>query len=190
MRIILASQSIARRKLLEQIGVSVEVIPSNISELPHTGSAIRKLVLTNALRKAENISGRFQEGLIIGADTAVYADKRIIGKPRSKKEALETLLFLTSRPHWVYTAVAVIDSATGKEVTAVEKTKVFMHPLEKKDIADYFKKVSPLDKAGGFDIQGRGALFIRRVEGCFYTVVGLPLFRLGQLLKEFGVRII
>ena len=92
-------------------------------------------------------------------------------------------------PQWVYTGLAVIDIDNGKTFTAYEKTKIYMQRLSESAIKKYFKKVSPLGKAGGFDIQGPGSIFIDRIEGCFYNVVGLPLAKLAKMLKKSGVDI-
>ena len=132
---------------------------------------------------------KFSSGVIIGADTVVLAGGKIIGKPKNKKSAIKILKFLSKRPQWVYTGVAVIDIDNNRTFTAYEKTKIYMQRLSDTEIRNYFKKVSPLDKAGAFDIQGVGGIFIDRVEGCFYNVVGLPLAKLAGLLKKAGVDI-
>jgi septum formation protein len=118
----------------------------------------------------------------------VYASKgRLILKPRDMKEARKNLKELMAHPHWVYSGVAIVDARTGRQEIGYEKTKVFMTKLMDKSIDRYHQLVSPLDKAGGFDIEGKGALFIPRIEGCYFNVVGLPLARLAEMLKKFGV---
>ena len=92
-----------------------------------------------------------------------------------------------AKPHWVYSGVAIVDAKTGQQEIGWEKTRVFMTRLTDKAIDRYHKLVSPLDKAGGFDIEGKGALFIPRIEGCYFNVVGLPLAKLAEMLKKFGV---
>jgi Zn-dependent protease with chaperone function len=111
----------------------------------------------------------------------------IFGKPGNLKKAQAMLKRLSTKPQWVYSGIAVIDKDKGLTRTACEKTKVYMDRLSAQEIRGYFAQVSPLDKAGSFDIQGRGAFFIRRIEGCFYNVVGLPLRRLYRMLKQIGV---
>jgi Zn-dependent protease with chaperone function len=126
---------------------------------------------------------------VIGSDSLVYSgDGEVIGKPRDLKEAKRNLKKLMAKPHWVYTGVAVIDAASGRKRIDYDKTKIFMHMLTDAEIDDYHRHVNPLDKAGGFDIEGRGALFIHRIEGCYFNVVGLPLAKLRVMLKEFGVK--
>jgi hypothetical protein len=112
---------------------------------------------------------------------------RIFGKPNTLADAARMLMVLSRGPQWLYTGLAVIDKQKGSTLVDYEKTKIYMDRLSPKDIRRYFRKVSPLDKAGSFDIQGRGAFFIRRIEGCFYNVVGLPMRRLYRMLKAVGV---
>ncbi len=147
-------------------------------------------VMDNARRKALAAARKAGKGIIIAADTAVLQGRVMCGKPRSMKDAEAMLTRLSAKPHWVYTGVAVCDAGTRRILVACEKTKVYMDPLTLPQIKAYFAKVSPLDKAGSFDIQGRGAFFIRRIEGCYYTVVGLPLRTLFRLLSKLGVSLL
>jgi len=188
-RIILASASPQRRKLMEILGLPFEIIPSKADEITQMTRGCGHLVKTNAMLKAREVAERLGEGLIIGADTVVLSSKsRLILKPSDLKEAKKNLKELMAHPHWVYSGVVVLDAKTGRVESAVEKTKVFMNKLSDTQIDRYHKLVSPLDKAGGFDIEGRGALFIPRIEGCYFNVVGLPVATLAGLLKKFGVQ--
>lgn len=189
-RIILASASKARSALLRQMGLQFTVSESNVREDRRLKASCSDLVMKNAVRKAVDVSGRFDSGVIIAADTIVLVGRRIIGKPKSLKDAFKTLKLLSQKPQWVYTGIAVLDIDNKKTFTAYEKTKVYISRLSDAQIRNYFKKVSPLDKAGSFDVQGPGSIFIDRVEGCFYNVVGLPLAKLSQLLEKTGVYII
>lgn len=126
-------------------------------------------------------------GIVIAADTVVTAGGAVAGKPRDLAEARATLKLLSRRPHWVHTGVAVADVARRRVYTAAERTKVFMRPLSDREINRYFRRVSPLGMAGGFDIQGLGGVFVERVEGCYFNVVGLPLAVLARLLRRAGV---
>jgi septum formation protein len=116
--------------------------------------------------------------------------KRLILKPKDLKEAKKNLIELMEAPHWVYSGLAIVDIRTSKVLVDYEKTKVFMNFLNSKQITRYHRLVSPLDKAGGFDIEGTGALFIPRIEGCYFNVVGLPLAKLTQMLKEFKIEVL
>ncbi|OGX37247.1 MAG: septum formation protein Maf [Omnitrophica WOR_2 bacterium RIFCSPHIGHO2_02_FULL_52_10] len=190
-KLILASGSPQRKKLLKILGVPFAVKVSRAQELSKIKTTCSALVQKNALRKARDVAASLKDGVVIGADTLVYGgNKKIIGKPRDLKDAKHILRILFSKPHWVYTGVAVIDSATGTTLVDYEKTKVFMIPLTDKEIDRYHRKVSPLDKAGGFDIEGGGSVFIHRIEGCYSNVIGLPIAKLACMLKKVGVSIL
>lgn len=186
-KIILASQSKARRKLLRQIGLRFKAVKADVREEHRLTKGPKELVIANALKKAKAAAERFSSGVVIGADTVVLAGGRIIGKPQNLTEAVKTLKLLSRKPQLVYTGLAVIDIENKKVFTGYEETRIYMCRISDQQIRDYFKKVSPLDKAGSFDIQGLGGIFIDRIEGCFYNVVGLPLAKLAKLLKKAGI---
>lgn len=186
-KIILASRSKAREKLLKQIGLRFQVAKSAVTENHRLKKSCRGLVIQNAWAKAFDVARRFHSGVVIGADTVVFAGGKIIGKPKSLQDAFKTLKLLSQKPQWVYTGIAVVDIDHEKAFTDYEKTKIYMYHLTDSQMRSYFKKVSPLDKAGSFDIQGLGSIFIDRIEGCFYNVVGLPLAKLAKLLRKAGV---
>lgn len=188
-QIYLASDSLARRKLLKIFGLRFKVLPGKIKKEKMCGKSYAGIVKSNALNKARAAALRVKDGIIIGADTITVQDGIIFGKPKDLKDAHSMLKRLTKKPQWLYTGIAVIDKDNGKTRVAYEKTKVYMDKLTDKEIENYFSHVSPLDKAGSFDIQAKGAFFIRRIEGCFYNVVGLPLRRLYIMLRELGVKI-
>lgn len=207
-KIYLATDSKARRKVFELFGLKFKVMPSRIRERKRAeGSSFSQLVKKNAEDKAKEVAKRIKSGIVISADTISVQDGKIYGKPKNLKDARNMLKKLSQKPQWVYTGIAVIDKPPhqflktplrrkrnwcgGKDKQRIfvgsEKTKVIMDKLNDREINAYFREVSPLDKAGSFDIQGRGAFFIRRVEGCFYNVVGLPVNRLYKILKAAGV---
>lgn len=189
--IYLASQSKARRQLLGLCGLRFKVLVTRARESRITkGGSYADLVKGNALRKALSAAKKIRKGIVIAADTIVVQNGRVFGKPKGLKQARRMLKQLSSRPHVLYTGVAVTDKESGRTMAACERTRIFMDRLSDEEIIRYFRLVSPLDKAGGFDIQGKGAFFIRRIEGCFYNVVGLPLRRLRLMLKGFGVRLL
>jgi len=189
-KIYLASDSRARKKLLDVFGLKFKVIPSKAKEEKKAGNlSYAKLVKRNALAKAKNVAERVKSGIIIGADTIVVQDGKIFGKPKDSQDARRMLKRLSRKPQWLYTGIALIDKDRQKMKLGCEKTKVYMDKLTGEEIKNYFARVSPLDFAGSFDIQGRGAFFIRRIEGCFYNVVGLPLRRLYLMLKELDVKV-
>jgi len=188
-KIILASQSKQRQRLLKQIGLRFVSAKSDVKEeasLKLKGGCAG-LVMRNALRKAKDVADRFDSGVVIAADTVVLSGRKIIGKPKDLDDAFKTLKIISRKPQWVYTGMAVIDIDNKKVLTDYEKTKIYMYALSDRQIRNYFKKVSPLEKAGSFDIQGLGSIFINRIEGCFNNVIGLPLAKLAKMLKEINV---
>jgi len=189
-KIYLASDSKARKKLLTILGLKFKVISSQAKEKKTRGRlTYPELVKNNALNKAKGVAGKVDSGIIIAADTIVVQGNKIFGKPKDLKTAKKMLKKLSEKPQWLYTGIAVIDKDKQKALVDCEKTKIFMDKLTDKEIDNYFRQVSPLDKAGSFDIQGKGAFFIRRIEGCFYNVVGLPLRKLYLMLKKLDVKI-
>ncbi len=190
-QIILASGSAQRQKLMTTLGIPFVVKVSGAKELTKIKSNCADLVQANALLKARDIASGLKSGVVIGADTLVYlGNKEIMGKPKNLAQAKSNLRRLFAYPHWVYSGVAVIEAATKKEVVDYEKTKIFMQHLTDKEIDRYYQHMSPLDKAGGFDIEGRGAFFIRKIEGCYFNVIGLPMAKLFTMLKKVGVTLL
>ncbi len=188
--IILASKSKARRDILKNLGVKFQVAHSCVCEHHCEKVPPSQVVKNNALSKARDVASRLKKGVVIGCDTLVVQKGRLFGKPKDLKEARWMLKKLSSHPHELYTGIVVIDVAEKKEFCGVEKTEIVMDKLTDAQISRYFKKVSPLDKAGGFDIQGPGGVFIRHIKGCYFNVVGLPLSKLNMLLKKAGVSLL
>jgi septum formation protein len=190
-RLVLASASPQRYKLMKIFGLPFTVKPSRAEEVMALTKGVAHLVEHNALLKAREVAGRVKNSIVIGSDTVVYsAKKRLILKPKDLGEAKKNLKELMAAPHWVYSGVAVIDADTGKTLVTHDKTKLYMTPMSDKAIDQYHRRVSPLDKAGGFDIEGLGGLFIPRIEGCYFNVVGLPLATLARMLKQFGIEVL
>ncbi len=184
-RVILASKSPRRRQLLSYFGIRFSVVvPTDCLELEEASSyhEVRKLVLYNAYQKASSVFNSNKSAIVIGADTVVFCKNKVFGKPKNKKQAKDYLYFLSRNPHWVYTAVVMLKE--GVLLEEVEKTKVYMIPLSKKEIDLYLQKEAVLDKAGGFGIQGFAGTFIQRIEGCFYNVMGLPLAKVRLMFKK------
>lgn len=175
---------------MEKFGLKFKILPSKIKEQTSRGNlSYVQLVQTNARNKAVDVAVSLTEGIIIAADTICVQDGKIFGKPKNIPDARRMLKQLSRKPQWLYTGLAVIKKDKRKERIALdyEKTKVYMDRLSDREINNYFKQVSPLDKAGSFDIQGKGAFFIRRIDGCFYNVVGLPLRKLYRIFQKLGV---
>lgn len=189
-KIYLASDSKARKHLLRVAGLRFTVLPSRVAEKkPSARLSFDRTVKANALAKAEAVAARVGTGLVIGADTIVVMGRKVYGKPKDMADARRTLRELSGKAQTIYTGLALVDAGNGRAAVECEKTKIYMDPLTGAEIDAYFRQVSPLDKAGSFDIQGKGAFFIRRIEGCFYGVVGLPLRRLYRLFRRMGARL-
>lgn len=183
--IVLASQSPRRRRLLEQAGLTFEVIPSQIEEIVPDNLPPAQLVENLAEAKATAVSSIRPEAFVIAADTTVVLDGEIFNKPASPEEACLMLRRLSGRTHTVYTGFCLLDGPTNRRVIGHETTRVTFAPLSEQEIAAYLATGSPLDKAGAYGIQDDlGALFICCIEGDYYNVVGFPLSRFYRELKE------
>ena len=141
----------------------------------------------NAKALFKIVAKQFDSALVIGADTIVVRGKTVLGKPESMDNAMEYIKLLNGSKHEVYTGICIIDSTNNKVVTGHERTSVVFRRLTDEQIHLYLSCTGPLDKAGAYAIQGPGALLVERIEGCYYNVVGLPLFRLAQMLKKVGL---
>ena len=185
--IYLASSSPRRRKILKGLGVRFKIILPDYYEKPlHVAPA--KLVRAHALGKALSVVPLIKEGKILSADTIVYFRRKIIGKPAHQKDAVRILGSLQGQWHEVYTGAAVLTIKEGKikkKVVLMEKSKVFIRPMSRKKILNYFKKINPLDKAGAYAIQSQRASIVQEVKGSFFNVAGLPVERLRKHLKDY-----
>lgn len=187
MDIVLASGSPRRRELLETLGLDFRIVPARGEEIPPEGAGPAETVTALAKAKADEVAGLFPEALVIAADTVVWAEGRILGKPRDEADARRMLHMLSDNSHEVYTGTALIYK--GKSIAGAEKTKVFFRRLTDAEIDGYIATGEPMDKAGAYGIQGRAALMVKRIEGDYFNVMGLPLCRLGQMLEEIGVHL-
>ena len=184
-RLVLASASPRRSALLSQIGLTFEVRPSDIVEPPHTtysNDPASEVTQKLALLKAVAVSQHFDDALIIGADTLVSLDGELLGKPTDDADAFKMLTHLSGTCHEVVTGVALVDTQTEREVVWSETTQVYFRELQSTEIDAYIASGEASDKAGAYGIQGRGAVFVRRIEGCYFNVVGLPLASLVEHL--------
>lgn len=186
----LASASPRRRQLMDQIGLNFMVIKCNVDESFEDSYSPAEVVQVLSERKARKVAGELDYGLVIGSDTVVVCRDCILGKPRDKEEAMEMLTFLQGDEHSVYSGLAVIDAKTGEAHVSHERTRVFFRPAERDELERYVDTGEPMDKAGAYAIQGIGAIFVKRIEGCYFNVVGLPLPRLVLVLKQFGLDVL
>lgn len=185
-KIILASGSPRRKELLGQIGVTFEVIKAEGEEVI-TSSVPQEAVMALSLQKAEEVAGKCDGTVIIGADTVVAADGRILGKPKDKEDAVRMLELLAGREHQVITGVTVILKESGQTITFAETTRVHVFPMTEDQIRAYVESKEPMDKAGAYGIQGRFAAYVSGIEGDYNNVVGLPIGRLYQEVLSRGV---
>jgi septum formation protein len=190
MKIILASASKRRSKILNECGVRHRVIIADIAEKMEPEKGARFNVLHNARAKAEKIADGRKDGFIVGADTVVMLGKRLIGKPKTKKEAASLLRAFSGKTILVYTGLSVIDAKRGKMVSGVDVSKVRVKRLSRKKIDAFVKIAGPHDKAGGFSIEGPGAFIFDDIEGSFYNVLGLSMAKLNGLFKKLGASLL
>lgn len=192
--IILASNSPRRRELLKQIGLEFKVIPAEIEEDEgkEKGKSPVEVVKNNALMKAQKVAEMVSDSnsFIIGADTIVVLDGKIIGKPKDEKDAINILKKLRGKYHYVFTGVAVFETPEKRFLVSTVKSKVKMRDYSDEEIIRYVATGEPMDKAGAYGIQGKGALLVEKIEGDYYNIVGLPLVRLYNLLERMGYRIL
>ncbi len=182
--LILASQSPRRKELLQQIQLAFSVISSKVDETFSPDLQPHEVVMYLAHKKAKEVSSQYPSDYIIGSDTVVTKDGRILGKPESEKEAKEMLTLLSGTIHTVYTGVAIIRGE--RENLFFEKTDVTFWELTSKEIDDYIASEEPFDKAGSYGIQGLGAKLVKEIKGDYFSVVGLPLSRVYRTLQDMG----
>jgi len=183
---VLASASPRRRELLGTLGVEFDVVPSGLSERLAPGQ-LRDSVARLALGKARAVARQRPGAVVLGADTVVVVDGEALGKPADADEARGMLRRLRGRAHEVITAVAVVDGRSGRERAEAVVTRVFMADYDELDIARYVATGEPLDKAGAYAIQERGAGLVAGFAGSYTNVIGLPLAVTRRLLAEAGV---
>ena len=203
-RLILASASPRRRMLLAQVGVPYDVMESRVEEARERLDATPEgHVMEAAARKALDVALRAGHGIVLGADTIVHLDGEILGKPHTAREARAMLQYLSGRTHVVYTGLALaraqderlksVDGGPARDAMALvdyEATEVTMRELSRREISAYVDTGEPMDKAGAYAIQGRGAVLVAGIKGCYFNVVGLPLAKLATLLGQLGLNVL
>lgn len=191
MKMILASASPRRKKLLRQLGFSFKVQPSTVNEQFNAEWPADKIAVELALRKSKDVAAQFKEALVIGADTIVVFNDQILNKPEDKQQARNMLLKLSGKKHDVYTGVALCKVDSNQNITDIttfyEKTEVTFGELHPADLEAYVESGNPMDKAGAYGIQDDfGAIFVKRIEGDFYSVVGFPLHAFYAKMHSFA----
>ena len=186
MKIILASASPRRRELLKLIGLNPEIRIPEISESMVPGESIEKFMERITIAKGINAyQRRYYSSLVISADTIVLLDDRVIGKPRDREDAREMLQSLSGRMHRAWTGMALM--YRGETRFRLAQTRVFFQRLSETEIISYLEHEDYLDKAGAYAIQGRAAIFVERIEGCFFNVMGFPLNLFYSMAGDLGI---
>lgn len=183
-KFILASQSVRRAQWLKQLGIEFEVIPSYADEESVPKSSPSSYVKKLAKLKAETVAKKVEEGVIIGADTVIYINGRILGKPKDSEDAFATLKELSGKKHMAITGICIIDKYSGKKLTRSVKTTVKFRDLDDNLIRWYVGTGEPMGKAGSYAVQEKGAILVEWIKGDFYNIVGMPLFTLEKMLEE------
>lgn len=191
-KIILASGSERRKTLFKSLQIPFEVMPSTFEELDinNTDLSAHEFAAHNAAEKARDVARKVENAIVIGMDTIVSFENKIIGKPEDITHAREILELLSGQEHSVITGVCIIDADDQIEVAGNEETKVTFDSMSTNEIDRYLELGEWEGKAGAFAIQGIGALFIQEIKGDYFNVVGFPIYRFSELMKEFGTPIL
>lgn len=182
-KIILASSSPRRKELMELAGYDFEVICADIVEVIPEEAMPQEVVMSLALQKAQAVAAEHKEAVVIGSDTVVALDGKILGKPHSEQEACEMLRSLSGRTHKVFTGVAIV--CGGKVKNFFDETDVEFYSLGDDEIKKYVATGEPTDKAGAYGIQGKGSVLVKRINGDFFSVMGLPIAKLYREMSDF-----
>lgn len=190
-KIILASASPRRQELLSILNIKFEVIPAQIEEdiknKPFTNNLIENL----AIEKAKDVQKRVSSpSIIIAADTVVVIGDEILGKPKDDNDAKRMLNLLSDSTHQVVSAIAVIDTESNKILADSVNSEVTFKKLSNIEIEKYINTREPMDKAGAYAIQGLGSVFVESISGCYFNIVGISIFKLAQMLQQFGINVL
>jgi septum formation protein len=189
-KIILASASPRRKEIFKKTGLKFKVDESSCEEKTDPGLKPHELAKFLSRAKAKDVARRYRNALVIAADTIVMAGRKIFGKPSGEKQAREMLKTLSGKTHSVITGFTIIDTAGKQELSRSVETKVYVKRLGADEIEAYIRSGEPFGKAGAYGIQGLGAVIVKKIEGDFFNVMGLPLNALAESLKKFGVHVL
>ncbi len=189
-KLILASASPRREKILNKLNLKFTVVPSKIDESIYDHLPPEEMVKELSLLKAKEVSNLVEDTLIIAADTIIVNNGKIMGKPQNNKDAIKMLKELRNGKHTVLTGVAVTSIPEGKKLTVIDKTDVYMSDISDEEINKYVATGEPMGKSGSYAVQGLGSIFVERIEGSYYTVMGLPIHKLAKMLNDFSIDIL
>ena len=184
-RFIVASASPRRKEILENAGYVFEVIPSDADESIDSELSPCETVVSLACRKAQSVAEKNSDAVVFGCDTVVVSDGVILGKPKDKADAFSTLKMLSGKTHEVITGVCITEN--GKSESFYEVTKVTFYTLSDETIESYIDTNEVYDKAGSYGIQGFGSVLVNKIEGDYFSVVGLPISKTARVLSKFGI---
>ena len=184
MKLVLASQSPRRKELLSILGLPFTIKPAVIDETPIEGETPELFVARMAREKASDVASKVFESVVLSADTIVTVAGEILGKPRDETDAIRMLTKLSGRDHWVLTAVVVLNQSRNETLEGLDRTRVWFNPLTDEQMRDYIRREDVFDKAGAYAIQGYAGVYIPKIEGNYFNVMGLPL----PLVYEFLCR--
>lgn len=190
MKLILASASPRRKSLMEVLGLDFEIKVSNCKEIIDYSDKIENIVMSLALQKARDVANNSDNKcIVIGADTVVFCENEILGKPKDYEDALRMLRLLSGNTHSVYTGFSIINTANNYVITDYEKTDVTFKKLSEKEIIEYVNTANVKDKAGSYSIQGTASSFVSELNGDYNNVVGLPIYKLSKYLyNTFNIK--
>jgi septum formation protein len=189
-KIILASESPRRREILKLTGLKFSVCAGSYEEDLDLLLRPRELARYLSCKKAEAVANKHRNAIVIAADTFIVFKDRLLGKPRNEKDAEKMLKMLNGKSHSVITGFTIIDTGNNKTLSRSVSTMVYFRNLSREDIRAYVRTKEPLDKAGAYAVQGLGAVFVEKIEGDFFNVMGLPLCALTESLKKFGIHVL
>lgn len=189
-KIILASASPRRKALLKQIGLDFEIVVSDFEEIIDNNLKPHDQAQKFSLGKAKDVAQNHKNAIIIAADTFVVFKNEILGKPKTAENAKKMLKMLSGKAHFVITGFTIFDTKTGRIVTKSLETKVYIKKLTEREIGEYIRTGEPLDKAGAYAAQELGGIFVKKIDGDFFNLVGLSIFAVSEELKKFGVKVL
>jgi len=188
--IILASASPRRQQLLKQIGIKFNVIPSTMDEVMNNALEPSQVAISLASQKCKDVVSQIQKDcIVIGADTIVVKDNQLLGKPKNEEDAFNMLKYLNGEWHEVVTGLCLYRTCDKKSICDYEATRVKIANNSDEFIKAYIGTKEPFDKAGAYGIQGYGSLIVEKIEGCYFNVMGLPIYKLSCMLDELGYSI-
>ncbi|OGI83132.1 septum formation protein Maf [Candidatus Nomurabacteria bacterium RIFCSPLOWO2_01_FULL_33_17] len=186
-KVILASTSPRRKELFEKTGIPFEIVASSYEEDMTLDMSPKDLAMFLSKGKAESVANDNPDAIVIGADTFIAFEDKVLGKPHTKERAKEMLSILSGKQHFIITGFTIIEKSSGKLISKAVESKILLKNLTEKEIEDYIATGEPLDKAGAYAVQGLGANLIEKIEGDYSNILGLPVDEVLEALKEFEV---